>query len=166
MLGFGGVTAIDTSVAAVTVRVVDPDAVPRVAVIVVEPGPTAVPRPILPAVLLIDPTLGDEEVQTTDPVRSCIEPSVYTPVAVYGCCNPVGRVGFAGVTPIDTSVAAATVRLVDPDTLPRVAVMVVEPEPAAVANPLEPVVLLIEAMLGAEELHATAAVRSSIESSL
>jgi hypothetical protein len=118
---------------------------------------------MLPAVLLIDPTLGDEEVQATDPVRSCIEPSVYTPVAVYACCDPAGRVAFAGVTPIDTSVAAVTVRLVDADTLPRVAVMVVEPELAAVANPLEPAVLLIEATPVAEELQVTAAVRLCVE---
>lgn len=45
MLGFTGVTPIDTRVAGVTVRVAEPDTLPIVAVTVAEPGLSAVPRP-------------------------------------------------------------------------------------------------------------------------
>ena len=46
---------------------------------------------------------------------------------------------------MDTSVAAVTVSVVDPDVLPNVAVMVVAPADADVASPLEPVALLMVA---------------------
>jgi hypothetical protein len=71
-----GVTAIESRVAAVTVSVVEPETLPRVAVMVVEPGLAAVVRPLPPPILVIEPTFGIAEVQTTDPVRSCLEPSV------------------------------------------------------------------------------------------
>ena len=44
---------MDTSVAEVTVSVVDPDLPPDVAVIVVEPAATDVARPLEPAALLM-----------------------------------------------------------------------------------------------------------------
>jgi hypothetical protein len=75
-------------------------------------------------------------------------------------------VGFAGVTPIDTRVAAVTVRLEDAETPPRVAVIVVEPVPPAVAVPLKPSILLIEATFVTEELQVTEAVRSCTELSV
>jgi len=59
--------------------------------------------------------------------------------------------GLAGVTEMDTSVAAVTVRLVVPEMLPEVAVRVVVP--AARADTLP--VALIDATVGAEELHVT-----------
>ena len=42
---------------------------------------------------------------------------------------------LVGVTAIDTSVAAVTVNEVDPETLPRVAVMVLLPTAIGVAKP-------------------------------
>ena len=62
--------------------------------------------------------------------------------------------GLAGVTAIDTRVAAVTVSEVDPETLPSVAEIVVEPPFAEVARPFEPPALLIV---------ATAAVRDAAE---
>jgi hypothetical protein len=59
--------------------------------------------------------------------------------------------GFMGVTPIDTRVAAVTARVVDPDTLPRVAVIVVVPGLTAVASPA----LLMEAMAALADFQAT-----------
>jgi hypothetical protein len=73
MLGFAGVTPRDTRVAAVTVKFVDPDIPPRVAVIVLEPGATVVAIPFDPGVLLTDVTLVTEEPQATKLVRSCVE---------------------------------------------------------------------------------------------
>jgi len=70
--GFAGVTAIDTRVAAVTVRVVDPLTVPELAPIVVVPTVAPVARPPLEIVA----TAGDEELQVTVLVRFCVLPSV------------------------------------------------------------------------------------------
>ena len=71
MLGLAGVTARDTSVAGVTVRVADPAVLPDVAVIVVVPAATEVARPFEPAALLIDATAVLDELQITaaDAVR-------------------------------------------------------------------------------------------------
>ena len=70
--GFAGVTAIDTRVAAVTVRVVDPVTVPELAPTVVVPTLVPVARP-LPEILA---TPCDEELQVTVLVRFCVLPSV------------------------------------------------------------------------------------------
>jgi hypothetical protein len=72
MLELVGVTAIDMSDAGVTVRVVDPDMLPDVAVIVVEPAATDVAKPLEPAALLIAATIAADEFQVTDVVRSCV----------------------------------------------------------------------------------------------
>jgi len=63
--GFTGVTAIETRVAVVTVRVVDPLTVPELAATVVVPMPVPVARPPLEMVA----TPGDEELQVTVLVR-------------------------------------------------------------------------------------------------
>jgi hypothetical protein len=73
--------------------------------------------------------------------------------------SPLGKLGFAGVTPIDTRVAGVTFRVVEPDTPLMVAVMLVEPGLTAVTSPWEPAALLIEAIVGAE-FQVTVAVRS------
>ena len=66
---------MDTSVAAVTVSVVDPDVLPDVAVIVVVPAATDVARPLEPAALLMVATPAVNEFQVTDVVRFCVVPS-------------------------------------------------------------------------------------------
>jgi hypothetical protein len=73
--------------------------------------------------------------------------------------------GVAGVRPIDTRVAAVAVRVVDPDTLPKVAVIVVGPTLVAVARPLVLAALLMEAMTELE-FQLTAEVTSPFEPSL
>jgi len=72
MLGLVGVTDMDTSVAGVTVSVVDPDMLPDAAVIVVEPAATDVAKPLEPAALLIVATPPVNEPQVTAVVRSCV----------------------------------------------------------------------------------------------
>ena len=74
MLGLVGVTNMDTSVAWVTVNVVDPDMLPDVAVIVVEPAATDVAKPLEPAALLILAKPVVDEFQVTAVVRSCVVP--------------------------------------------------------------------------------------------
>jgi hypothetical protein len=71
---------------------------------------------------------------------------------------------LVGVIAIDTSVAGVTVNVVNPDTLPDVAVIVVDPAAAEVASPLvlEPATLLMVATPAADEFHVIAAVRSCV----
>jgi hypothetical protein len=61
---------------------------------------------------------------------------------------------------------AVTVRVVEPETEPDVAPIVVEPVPRLVASPLLPVVLLIVATPVAEELHVTDVVKFWVVPSL
>ena len=66
------VTAIDTNVAGVTVKLVEPTTAPEIACIVLVPAPAAVTNP--PAVIVATPVLC--ELQVTEAVRSCVELSV------------------------------------------------------------------------------------------
>src|SRR5262245_53724151 len=66
----------------VTEMLVEPVIVPDVAVIVVEPVPTAVASPLLPAVLLIVATPVADELQVTVVVTFWKVPSLNDPVAV------------------------------------------------------------------------------------
>ena len=72
MLGLVGVTAIEDSVAFVTVSVVAPETGPRAAVIVVEPATTDVASPLEPPALLIVATDPAEELHVTTDVISCV----------------------------------------------------------------------------------------------
>jgi hypothetical protein len=77
MLGFVGVTSIETSTASVTVSVVFDDILPRVAVIVVAPTPVAVATP---SEMVATP--ASDELQVTLVVRSWCVLSLRMPVAV------------------------------------------------------------------------------------
>jgi hypothetical protein len=68
--GFAGVTAIETSVGAVAVRVVEAATDPETAPIVEVPCTSDVARPEAAMVA----TAVDEEVQVTDVVRFCVLP--------------------------------------------------------------------------------------------
>jgi len=87
-------------------------------------------------------------------------------VAVNDVEVPLAMLGFGGVTPIDTKVAAVTVSGVEPEMPLSIAVMVVEPWVLDVARPFEPLALLILAMLVAEEDQLTAEVRFCVVPSL
>jgi hypothetical protein len=86
----------------VTVSSVCPMITPDVAVIAVVPGPIAVVSP--PAVIVATPGMVDAQV--TALVRSCVELSEYTPVAVNCRILPVPRLLFAGVTVMRCNVGA------------------------------------------------------------
>jgi hypothetical protein len=156
--GFAGVTAIDCSVAAVTVRTVEPLIAPDVAVIVDVPTPAALARP---AVLIVAVAVVPDNHVTLD-VRFCVVPSLNVPVAVNCWVAPLVIEGFAGVTAIDCSVAAVTVRSVDPEIDDDVAVIVEVPTPAPLASPAE----LIVAVELVPELHVTVLVRFCVVPSL
>jgi len=65
-----GVTAMETSCALVTAKVVEEEIEPEVAVIVAVPTPELVARPLEPAVLLITAMPALEELQVTTVVKS------------------------------------------------------------------------------------------------
>jgi hypothetical protein len=162
MLGLVGVTAMDTSVAEVTVSVVDPDIPPDVAVIVVEPAVAEVASPLDPAALLMAATAAADEFQVTSVVRSCVVLSEYVPVAVNCCVVPFTMLGLVGVTAMDTSVAEVTVSVVDLNIFPDVAVIVVEPTAVEVARPLAAAAPLMAATAAADEFQVTSVVRSCV----
>jgi hypothetical protein len=100
-------------------------------------------------------TDGLDDVQVAD-ARSALLPSLNTPVATNGCAKPIGKDALSGLIKTDDNVAVFTVRVVDADTEPQLAVIVDVPEVFAVANP----VVLIVATLVADELHEIDADRS------
>src|SRR4029077_2758861 len=151
--GFAGVTAMEVSVAGVTVSSVEPVMLPLVAEIVEVPTPTAVPKPVA----LIVATVAVAEAHAALP-STCVELSLNVPVAVNCCVAPLLIDGFAGVTAIDTSVAGVTVSSVEPVMLPLVAEIVEVPVPTLVASP----VLLIVATVPVAEAHAAVVVMSSV----
>ncbi len=156
MLGFAGVTAMEERVAEFTSRVVVPEILPEVAVITVPvPTATAVATPLL-FILTMEAL---DELQVTRAVISRLDPSEYVPVAVNACVTPTGILGVAGVTAMEDSGGAFTLRTVVPielllEMLPgslEVAVMVVVPMERAVARPL----LSTVATEGLEEFQTT-----------
>jgi len=153
------VTDIATRVAGVTVSVVDPETLPIVAWIVVDPVAPDAARPSDPAVLLMRATSVLVEFHLTEAVRFCVEPSEKMPVAVNCSVVPSAMLGLVGVTSRVLSVAAVTAKVVDPDIAPDAAAMVVEPVSTAMTEPADSAVLLTVATLVLDELHVTEAVR-------
>ena len=78
---------------------------------VIVTGPPAA-APVANPLALIVATFVFDDAHVTLLVRFCVELSVYFPVAVNCCVPPATIDGFAGVTPIDTNVAAVTVSVV------------------------------------------------------
>jgi len=104
MFGFVGVTAMDTSVAEVTVKEVVPEMLPDAAVIVVCPVATEVASPLEPEALLMVAMAVFEESQVTDLVISRVVLSEYIPVAVNCWVVPLAILGFVGITAMEVSV--------------------------------------------------------------
>jgi hypothetical protein len=156
--GFAGVTAIDCNVAAVTVSVVEPTMEDDVAEIVEVPAaaPVASPAAVIVAAAVFD------ELHVAVLVRFWVVPSLKVPVAVNCWVAPLVIVGFEGVTAIDCSVAAVTVSVVEPFTVPDVALMVEVPTPAPVASPAA----VIVATVVVPELQVAVAVRFWVVPSL
>jgi len=84
------------------VNVVDPDIVPMVAVIVVEPAANPKMNPELLAALLMLATAPFDDPQTTD-CKIDVVPSPKVPVAVNWALSPTPIELLAGATVIDTS---------------------------------------------------------------
>ena len=80
------------------------------------------------------------------------------PEAVNCWMTPTGTLGLAEVTDMDDRVAEVTVRVLFPEIVPWVAVMLAVPGAMAVARPL----LLIVATDGLDELQMTCVVISKL----
>ena len=117
---------------------------------VVVPTATAVARPLLLTVA----TAVLEELQVTRAVISWLVQSEYVPVAANCWMAPTVMLGLTKVTDIEDRVGDVTVRVVPPEMLPEVAVMVAAPAATAVAKPL----LLTVATDVLEELQVTCVV--------
>ena len=144
----------ETVAALMTVRLVVPLMLPRVAEIVTGPADTAVARPEL----LIVAHVVSEEAQVTWLVKFSVVPSDNVPVAVNCSVFPTDKLVLAGVTAIDWSAAAVAVRLVVPLMLPSVAEIVTGPGDTDVARPA----LLIVAHVVSEEAQVTWLVKFSV----
>jgi len=139
---------------------VQPLTPPLVAEIVVLPTAEVVARPFEPAVLLTVAAAVLDDAQVTWVVRSCVELSENTPVAVNCRVKPRATLGLAGVTPIDTSTAGVTDNVVLPVTPPLLAEIAVVPTAAVVARPADPAALLTVAAAVLDEDHSTVVVMS------
>lgn len=131
----GGLIAIETSDAAVTVNTVEPLIVPEVAVMVAVPCPTLVANPLVAPEVLMVAVAAVSEDHVAVLVRFCVVPSVKVPVAANCCVVPSAMEGAAGVTAIETSAAVLTVSVVEPLTEPDVAVIIAAPWATLVARP-------------------------------
>ena len=85
---------------------------------------------------------------------------------MYCCPRPRGTLAVDGLTRIDTSSAAVTPRLVEPEIRPDMALMFVEPMLALVARPRDPAAFDTVATEVSEEDHVTLVVRSCVELSV
>jgi hypothetical protein len=103
--------------------VVEPAIAPELAWMVVLPCPTLVAKPLLLIVAI--PVASEFQVAVL--VRFCVLLSLYVPVAVNCCVSPKAIEGFAGITRIETSSGGLTVRVVEPEMDPELALIVVRP---------------------------------------
>lgn len=122
-----------TGIAAVTVSVAGTVIPENDAVIPTVP----VPEPVLVATpeLLIVAISVLADTHVADFVRSCVLLSLYVPVAVKAWDCPKAIVGFAGLIVIETNCTGCTVKVVNPLTAPKVAVIVVLPGAIVAATP-------------------------------
>jgi len=92
MDGTGGFTVIEISAAALTVKDVEAEIGPDAAEILELPLATLVAKPRLPAALLMVAIEPSDESQRTEPVMSCVLPSLKVPVAANCSVVPRGMV--------------------------------------------------------------------------
>jgi len=155
--GLAGVTAMLVSVAAVTVRTVEPLTAPSVALMLLVPTATPWARPLV----LMVATEVVAEAHVTEPVMTAVELSEYVPVAVNCWLAPATIDGLAGVTAMLCRVADVTVSTVEPLIRPDVALIVVVPAATPVASPPK----LIVAVAVVPEAQVTEPVMTAVVAS-
>ena len=130
------------------------------------PAARPVARPREPPALEMVAVAGVPEAQVAVAVRICVLPSLYVPVATKFCVAPLAMETVAGVTAIETRVAAVTVSVVMPTMVPLVAEITVVPSATALARPWEAAALEIVAVPVVADTQVTVAVRSCVVASL
>src|SRR5580704_7157782 len=161
-----GDTAMVTNTAGVTVSTAVPEMSPEVAVMVVAPDPlvVAVASPCEPEVLETVAVEVTEDDLVTDEVRLAVLKLEYVPVAANCWVWPWAIDAATGDTAILTSTAGVTVSTAVPEMSPEVAVMVVAPDPlaVAVASPCDPAVLETVAVEVIDDDHVTDELRLAV----
>jgi len=146
--GFAGITVIETITAVVTVRTELPVMEPEVAEMVALPAATVLAKPVLSTAAIV----ASDELHAK-PDIFWVPPSVNSPTAVNCSVFPRANEGADGVSDIETRAAGSTVKVVEPDTEPEVAVIVTLPTASVVATPA----LSTETVLLSDEVQITAA---------
>ena len=149
---------IEFSVAATTDSGVFPLTVPSDDVAVIVIAVLLIVRAVTNPPAEIVATAVFDDVHVAVAVRSCVDLSLYVPVAVNCVRVPTGTEAFAGVTAIDCSTGAVTVSAAVPTTLFTVAVIVVDPGVKVVADP--PGAIVATDVL--DEFHVAVIVRSLV----
>jgi hypothetical protein len=107
-------------------------------------------------------TAIDDELQFTALVRSRRLPSLYVPVAVNCWLVPFAIEPLSGLIETETRIGAVTATSAELVTVPKLAMMLVDPSMFAVTNPAA----VTGATAGNEDVHATEAVTSCVLPSL
>src|SRR5581483_253960 len=115
-----------------------------------------------PAFGVIVALVGSDEVQATELLMSCEDPSLYCAVAVICWLDPTKTVAGFGPTVIETRVVF-TVTVAVPNTPPEAALMFAVPLLTPVTSPPG---LLTAAMVGMEEVQFAVLVMSCVDPSL
>ena len=149
---------IEFSVAATTDSGVFPLTVPSDDVAVIVIAVLLIVRAVTNPPAEIVATAVFDDVHVAVAVRSCVDLSLYVPVAANCVRVPTGTEAFAGVTAIDCSTGAVTVSAAVPTTLFTVAVIVVDPGVKVVADP--PGAIVATDVL--DEFHVAVIVRSLV----
>src|SRR5258708_35841374 len=153
-----GDTVMDNNTGTVRVSVGEPVIPFRVELMLETPAATPVANP--PAAIVA--TVGSDELHAAELVRLCVLPSLKEPVAVNCWVCPGVIEAVPGVTVIDTNTGAVTVRVADPETPFRVALMFENPAATVVANP--PVWIVATEVT--DEIHPAELVRLCVLPSL
>lgn len=162
--GLAGVTAIEVTLALVTVSVAPEEMLPEAAVIAELPAAMPMARPGTPLALMLA-AAGFAEVHCTELVMFCVLPSENVPVATNCIVVPGAIDAVNGEIEIDVNAALVTVTVALEEMLPEAAVTVDDPIPVAIASPNVPFALIATSD-GLPDVHCTDAVRFCVLPSL
>jgi hypothetical protein len=154
---FAGVTAIEVTVAPVTVSVALEEMPTDVAVMAELPAAIAMARPGTPLALMLA-AAEFPDVHCAELVMFCVLPSENVPVAMNCVVVPGAIDAVNGEIEIARNAALVTVTVALEEMPPEVAVTVAEPTPVAIASPKVPFALIATSD-ELPDVHCTDAVR-------
>lgn len=154
--GFTGVTAIEVTLALVTVSVAPEEMPDEVAVMAELPAAIARASPGTPLALMLA-TAAFADAHCAEVVTFCVLPSENVPVATNCSVVPGAIDAVTGEIEIARNAALVTVTVALEEMLPEVAVTEDDPIPVAIASPNVPFAL-IATSAGLPDVHCTTAV--------